>query len=159
MKLFALFAASAMAVREIPIGSATECWNCNAQNLADCAANGFMETCRPTQENNGQIFSSSSCSTTIRQREGNVYFVSMGCKDTESCVKQWECNFMHGDDAPEANDCQPGSTDARYGSVCNQCCPGTQCTGNPDFGPFSFDENTSADAWAEQLVTETQELN
>ena len=91
MKLFALFAASAMAVREIPIGSATECWNCNAQNLADCAANGRMETCQPTREVDGIVQSSSSCSTTIRQREGNVYFVSMGCKDTDACVKQHEC--------------------------------------------------------------------
>ena len=155
MKLFALFAASAMAVREIPIGSATECWNCNAQNLADCAANGRMETCQPTREVDGIVQSSSSCSTTIRQREGNVYFVSMGCKDTESCVKQHECNFMHGED-DEANDCQPDSLDSRYGSVCNQCCPTTECTG--DSVDFTFDENTSAEQWAVNYVTEFQEL-
>ena len=46
MKLFALFAASAMAVREIPVGSATHCWSCNAQNLDNCAANGQIQACQ-----------------------------------------------------------------------------------------------------------------
>ena len=156
MKLFALFVASAMAKRDpLPIGFADSCWECNAQSLEDCMANGRVAQCRPTQQHNGQIFSSSSCSTTIRQREGNVYFVSMGCKDTESCVKQHECNFMHEDD-PQANDCQPDSTDARYGSVCNQCCPGTQCTGG-EIG-LTFDDNTSAADWAEKLITQFQEV-
>ena len=144
-----------MANREIPIGSAASCWECNAQNLDDCAAQGRQVACRPTQQHNGMIFSSSSCSTTIRQREGNVYFVSMGCKDTESCVKQHECNFMHADD-PQANDCQPDSTDSRYGSVCNQCCGSSDCTGGP--GDFTFDQNTSAADWAEKLITDFQSL-
>ena len=65
---------------------------------------------------------------------------------------------MHSETNPAINDCQADSDDPRYGSVCNQCCPDTGCTGGPDTG-FDFNADTSADAWAEQLVTETQELN
>lgn len=92
MKIFALTIAAVIAQgtrdNPLPIGNSVECWSCNAQNLDDCANNGQLETCRPTQAHRGRIFSSSSCATTIRKRGGEVYFVSMGCKDTESCVKQ-----------------------------------------------------------------------
>ena len=158
MKLFALFVASAMANqrRKVPIGSADSCWECNAQSMSDCQSNGRVVDCRPTREVDGIIQSSSSCSTTIRKREGIVYFVQMGCKDTDACVKQHECNFMHGE-GDEANDCQPDSLDSRYGSVCNQCCPTTECTGGGLFD-FIFDGNTSAEQWAVNYVTEFQEL-
>ena len=63
---------------------------------------------------------------------------------------------MHGDDSV-ANDCQPGSTDSRYVSVCNQCCPVSDYTGGPV--GFIFNESTSAYTWDVQFVTETQELN
>ena len=92
MKIFALTIAAAMAQgtmdNPLPIGESTECWSCNANSMDDCASNGRVEQCRPKQSHMGKVFSSSSCSTTIRKRNGEVYFVSMGCKDTESCVKQ-----------------------------------------------------------------------
>ena len=57
---------------------------------------------------------------------------------------------------PEANDCQAESDDPRYGSVCNQCCGTTHCTGGPVDGdqdtPFAFDENSSNSEWAQKLV-------
>ena len=91
MKLFALFVASAMAnqPRRIPVGSADSCWQCNAQSLEACGRQGRVVQCQPTREVDGKIQSSSSCSTTIRKREGEVYFVSMGCAETRSCVMQW----------------------------------------------------------------------
>ena len=52
---------------------------------------------------------------------------------------------------PEANDCQAESDDPRYGSVCNQCCDETSCTGLPETG-FAFDENSSNSEWAKKLV-------
>ena len=51
---------------------------------------------------------------------------------------------------PEANDCQAESDDPRYGSVCNQCCGTTSCTGGPS--GFTFDENSSNSDWAQKLV-------
>ena len=57
---------------------------------------------------------------------------------------------MHDDTDPSANDCQAESTDPRYGSVCNQCCGLSECTGVP--GNFKFDGNTSNAKWAEKLI-------
>ena len=92
MKIVALTITAVMAQgtmnNPMPIGNAAQCWECNAISMNDCEANGRLQDCRPTQGHQGKIFSSSSCATTIRKREGEVYFVSMGCKDTEACVKQ-----------------------------------------------------------------------
>ena len=92
MKIFALTIAAVMAQgtmdNPLPVGNAAQCWECNANSMDDCAANGRLQDCRPIQSHMGKIFSSSSCATTIRKRDNEVYFVSMGCKDTEACVKQ-----------------------------------------------------------------------
>ena len=93
MKIFALTIAAVMAQgtrnNPQPIGESTECWSCQASSMQECGENGRVEQCHPKQSFRGRVFSSSSCQTTIRKREGEVYFVSMGCAETRSCVMQW----------------------------------------------------------------------
>ena len=69
-------------------GSASVCFECNAQNMTECESTGKMVECRKPEVVDGKILSSSVCMTEIRKRDGVVSQVQMGCKDAIACDTQ-----------------------------------------------------------------------
>merc|ERR1712003_180848 len=89
-----------------------KCFHCDAPSFLWCYQLGKVGTC-----GRGEV-----CMTEIRQRNGRVEGVCMGCKAKDACLRQKKNNFYN---PPQ---CRPK---AYYGdSVCRQCCNTAYCSNN-----------------------------
>jgi len=99
-----------------------QCWTCDAKNPAECAQDGFWETC----------FVGQTCRDEVRWRNGKIRQIIQGCKQRHACNDQKGQNF--NGEKPRDHQCSPRRS--KGASVCRQCCNGhnddhscTQTTG------------------------------
>lgn len=120
-------------------GSGLKCWKCNSNTLEQCELGGYEETCQDQNQ---------SCELEIRERDGNVSQISMGCKQTTACKAQRNQNFNNANS--KFTQCRP---EQGFGhSVCRQCCSFNFCT-RPKPGKYWFPNDRSE--WSRKWFSTT----
>merc|ERR1711935_62288 len=95
-----------------------KCWHCEADSYELCSATGYEEQCHANEER---------CELVIRQRQGYITQIHMGCKQLQSCENNKRQNFQNAN--PNYTQCRPEAGHTH--SVCRQCCDEDNCTRSP----------------------------
>merc|ERR1711892_449873 len=120
-----------------------QCWHCDQPTLELCESKGMMKACRAPAQGHSSV-----CMVELRERDGDMFGVCMGCKDEATCINQQKNNFQHPRQ-PANNQCKP---DADQGpSVCRSCCKGFNCWGNAHTS-WVLGPQSSIDEWKQDYL-------
>ena len=87
-----------------------KCWHCEADSYELCSATGYEEVCHSNEvckifkifENS---FKKERCELVIRQRQGYITQIHMGCKQKTACENNRLANFDNTN--PDYTQCRP----------------------------------------------------
>jgi len=124
-----------------PVIGEDACWHCDQPTLELCKEKGMVKNCRSGNPG-GNV-----CMIEMRERDGKLFGVCMGCKDESTCLNQKYNNFLG--QRPNQHQCKPESTQGP--SVCRSCCKGKNCWGD-DKNPFKLTEESTIADWKKDYI-------
>lgn len=103
-----------------------KCWTCESRNYVDCSEDAVLITCPKMNDESENTW---SCGVQERTRDGIVSWISMGCRQTKQCQREWRANFI----CTNCHSLQAVDDDRTYEcfgnslSHCRQCCGTSEC--------------------------------